>query len=268
MTLDIRRHVLVLAATVAAALLASGVALLLASGAGAATLLFPNLKTLKPTDLRFDTATVNGSTHNVLRFSNTVWNSGVGPLEIRARTVTTTSGKKTRVSQRIYDNAGGYVSRYAGDMIYHSSHNHFHFQNFASYELWTRADYDAWLASGRTQGQAQRRGTKTTFCLMDTAQVQTLPGSPSSARYTQCGQNFQGISVGWADEYLYSLPEQWIDLGTSALPDGDYVLRSVADPNNRLYESANKNDPSRESAQANEAVTFFSVTAGAITITG
>lgn len=255
-------------ATMAAALLlGSGVALLsYTSAVLAATSLYPDLKTLTPTALRFDTATIDGSTHNVLRFSNTVWNAGEGRMELRATTVKTTAGKKTRVRQRIYDDAGGYTTRLAGDMVYHATHNHFHFENFARYELWTRTAYDNWVASGRSQGQAQRRATKTTFCLMDTRIEKALPGTPSSAYYTQCGQSFQGISVGWGDEYRYSLPDQWIDLGTSNLANGDYVLRSVADPNDRLYESANKNNSTRESAQANEAVTFFSVDGSTITV--
>jgi hypothetical protein len=69
--------------------------------------------------------------------------------------------------------------------------------------------------------------------------------------------------VGWADKYDYSLPDQWIDLGTTSyLLDGNYVLRSVADPKNRIYESANKNDTSRESQETNAAVTFFRVSGG------
>jgi hypothetical protein len=261
-----KRAVLLMATMATALLLGSGAALLSTSVALGATSLYPDLKTLKPTDLRFDTAIINGSTHNVLRFSNTVWNSGKGPMELRAKTVETTAGKKTRVRQRIYDDAGGYITRVAGDMVYHAAHNHFHFENFASYELWTRTAYDNWLASGRSQGQAQRRATKTTFCLMDTRMEKALPGTPSSAYYTQCGQSFQGISVGWGDKYRYSLADQWIDLGTSNLANGNYVLRSVADPNNRLYESANKNDLSRESVRANEAVTFFSVNGSTITV--
>ena len=256
-----RRAVFLLASLVAAVVLASAVAL-------AATPLYPDLKTLKPTDLRFGAATINGSTHQVLRFSNTVWNAGQGSLELRAKTVQTTSGRKSRVSQRIYDDVGGYTTKNVGDMVYHASHSHFHFQDFAEYELWTRTEYDNWLASGRTQGQAQRRGTKTTFCLMDTGLVQSLPGSPASARYTACDLSLQGISVGWGDKYRYSLPDQWIDLGTSRLADGNYALRSIADPKNRIYESANKSDTSRESPQANEAVTFFTVQGGTVKVTG
>ncbi len=262
-----RRPTLLLMATMALALLlGSGLALLSASKtAQAATPLYPDLKTLKPADLRFATATINGSTHQVLRFSNTAWNAGQGRLELRASTVSTTSGNKTRVYQRIYDSAGGYTRKYVGDFVYHSSHNHFHFQDFAQYQLWTRADYDRWLSGG--QGQAKRKGAKTTFCLMDTYRVRALTGSPSSAYYTTCGKTLQGISVGWGDKYGYHLPGQWIDLGTSRLPDGDYVLRSVADPKNKLYESPNKNDKSRESPRANAGVTFFRVSGGTITIT-
>jgi hypothetical protein len=232
----------------------------------AATPLYPNLKTLKPMDLRFGTQTINGTTHKVLRFSNTVWNAGEGRLELRANTVSTSSGKKTRVNQYVYDNAGGFTSKYVGDMVFHSSHNHFHFQDFARYELWTRADYDNWVASNRAQGQAIKRGAKTTFCIMDTNLVQRLPNSLTNSVYNSCSPSVQGMSVGWGDTYGYYLADQWIDLGTSSLPNGQYVLRSVADPSNNLYESANRSDTSREGQQENEAVTFFTVQASTITI--
>jgi hypothetical protein len=67
------------------------------------------------------------------------------------------------------------------------------------------------------------------------------------------------MSVGWGDTYGWTLPEQWIDLGSAFLADGTYVLRSVADPRNKLYESAQKSDAARESALANEAITVFTV---------
>ncbi len=254
-----------------AVLLGTGAALLSASGALlAATPLYPNLETLKPTDLRFGTATINGSTHRVLRFSNTVWNSGEGRLHLQATTVNTSSGKKTKVDQRIYYGTkptDPYTTQFVGNFVYHASHSHFHFENFADYELWTKADYD----SG--QGQARWRGKKTTFCIMDTRRVQALPGSPTSAYYSTCGKYVQGLSIGWGDKYGYSLPDQWIDLGTSRLPDGEYVLRSVADPSNSIYESPDKSEPSREDSGDREgsgdnaAITCFKVQGGTITVT-
>src|SRR3954463_4074336 len=66
-----------------------GAALLLATlwsaaSATAATAQYPDLKTLPPRLLRFDTVDVSGGdttasgVHDVLRFSNTVWNGGPG----------------------------------------------------------------------------------------------------------------------------------------------------------------------------------------------
>jgi len=218
--------------------------------ASAATAKHPNLKTLAPSSLQFDTEVIDGATHWVLRFSNTVWNAGTGPLELLAAVDTSTGATKTRVTQRVYNTDGTWTDSTAGYFEYHQGHDHFHFGNFAEYELWPRAEYDAWVASGRSRGQAQRRGAKTTFCIMDTGRVQALPDSPSSAVYRTCNPNKQGLSVGWGDTYGYRLPEQWIDLGTSRLADGSYVLRSIADPKNLLIES-NENDQ--------EAVRFFRV---------
>jgi len=229
----------------------------------AASFLYPDLKTIPPADLRLDYQLINGATHYLLRFSNTSWNAGDGRLELRGETIL---NNKTKVNQRIYDSLGNFTEVYVGDFVFHPSHNHFHFENYADYELWTQAEYNNWIASGRNNGQAQKRGSKTTFCIMDNVKIQNLPGSPASPQYSQCGQTLQGMSIGWGDIYLYTLPDQWIDLGTSPLPAGSYVLRSVVDPKNLIVESAN-NDASREGATANEAVTYFTFKAGKLRIT-
>jgi len=227
---------------------------------------YPDLRTLVPKDLRFDTETIDGSLHHVLRLSNTVWHAGEGRLELRGESPPGVT--KTRVYQRIYAAAGSLAfEEQVGEFDYHPEHGHWHFGDFAEYELWTKAEYDKWIAEGRKVGAAQRRGTKTTFCIIDTKHVDnSLPGSPSSAQYTQCNNALQGLSIGWGDTYPYYLYEQWVDLGPSPLPDGQYVLRSIADPKDRIYESANKGDPTRESAEANEATTFFRVQRGRIRI--
>lgn len=236
-------------------------------------LLYPNLKTLKPAGLRFDTETIGGTTHQVLRFSNTVYNSGQGPLEMLGKTITTSTGEeKTRVYQRLYSATGTRETTGAvGTFVYHPTHNHFHFGQFAEYQLWTRAGYDAWLQSGRTEGSPRRAdllSSKVTFCITDYRRVRLKPGSPRYAVYNQCGRHLQGLSVGWGDTYMYHLPDQWVDLGTTPLASGRYVLRSVADPLNRIYESENKRGSSRESRRANAAVTYFTVKGNTITVTG
>ena len=100
---------------------------------------------------------------------------------------------------------------------------------------------------------------------MDTARLDpTRPGSPISPAYTTCGRNTQGMSVGWADTYGWQLADQWVVLNSAGLADGLYVLRSIADPLNVLYESPNRADSTVESRTANEGLTSFRVVAGSI----
>jgi hypothetical protein len=253
-------------------LVASSVALASsAAPASAATLRYPNLKTLPPRDLRFDTADVDASEatvmHNVLRFSNTVWNAGPGPLEVRGKiNLETKTGPAT---QRVYDDAGGYTEFPAGSFYWHAAHQHYHYDNWGRYELWTKSGYEAWLASGRTVGNPVV-GAKTTSCMIDEEFIRNVPNQPYPPVYgtegcfpDSQGNMRQGISPGWGDTYDYFRFEQWIDLGEKgSLADGQYVLRSVADPTNKIYESPNKEDPARESQEDNEAITMFAVQGG------
>jgi hypothetical protein len=160
------------------------------------------------------------------------------------------------VDQWVYDGADTPAAIYpAGDFVWSPSHLHFHFDDFARYELWREENY----LHGTGEPLA---GSKTTFCLSDTAPIGSSPAQP---RYSQCTPAVQGIDVGWGDLYDAALPGQWIELGKRALPDGDYALRIIADPENRVYESPDNADGSKEGARANEGVRFFRVDQGAIT---
>lgn len=233
---------------------------------------YPDLRTLPPSDLKFDTAVVDGVSRPVLRFANTVWNAGRGPLHLVAKN--DKAQKKSQVFQRIYSDytaTGAYTERRVGEFVLHPGHNHFHFENFAHYQLWEAAAWDQWVAANRpTEERALRRGAKTTFCIMDTHQRDaTLVGSPKAAAYKLCGRTTQGMSVGWGDTYGAHLADQWIILDTPVLADGSYVLRSVADPLNVLQESAIEDAPTnadQEGARANEAITRFSVRNGVISL--
>jgi hypothetical protein len=230
---------------------------------------YPDLRTLPPHDLRFDTVPIDGVMRPVLRFSNEAWNAGSGPLHLVAKT--DRQSKKSQVVQRIYSSStasGQYDQRRVGDFVFHAAHDHFHFEDFAEYQLWPAAAWDRWVADGRptaTERSSLRgRGVKTTFCIMDTDRVGgDLPGSPLSGVYNTCGRTMQGMSVGWGDSYGYYLPDQWVVLD-GALPDGSYVLRSVTDPLNLIYESSNRGDATVESRTANEAFTRFDVVGGTI----
>jgi hypothetical protein len=244
----------------------------LPTAAVAASPLYPNLRTLPPRDLRFDTTDVSanaeGVIHNVLRFSNTVWNAGEGPLELRG--TINPSTKTGTAFQRVYDNEGGFKDVETGNTFYwHAAHQHYHFDNWGRYELWTKADYDNWIAGGRKEGNPII-GSKTTSCVEDEEFIKNLPHQPYPPAYEANGcfpnsQNLmlQGLSPGWGDTYDYYRPDQWIDLGANGkLADGTYVLRSVVDPLNKIYESANKSDPATEGEIDNEAITVFNVEGG------
>jgi glucose/arabinose dehydrogenase len=223
-------------------------------------LLYPDLRTLPPTDLQFGTEVIEGESRHVLRFENSIWNAGEGPLELRPISET-----DPEVFQRIYDSEGTFVERLAGEFVFHEAHDHWHFDDFTRFELWTRSSYDAWLESDRTQGEPEWSIGKVSFCIMDIVQIEELPGSPSSQVYPDtCPLGVQGISVGWADVYEATLEEQWIELGPDPLPDGEYVLRSVADPLTLVHESPGGQDPDREGEESNEADVAFSVEGGRI----
>jgi concanavalin A-like lectin/glucanase superfamily protein/fibronectin type III domain protein len=241
-----------------------------APAASAATALYPDLRTLPPRDLRFEFTDTDQGKQNVLRFSNTTWNAGQGPLEIGA---TVPSGATSVPATQTVRYDDGSTAKYnVGDYTIHVQHQHFHYADWGRYELWTKAAYDAWIAAGRPAStQPDIIGTKTTSCVLDEEFIASLPGTPYPRVYPDAGCDptwngtiKSGLSVGWGDTYDYYRYDQWIPLGANKLADGTYVLRSIADPNNKVYESANKSDTSRESQASNEATVIVKVVGGAI----
>lgn len=102
-------------------------------------------------------------------------------------------------------------------------HDHFHFRNYATYELISVATGAVVLAA--------KRG----FCMIDV--TRELSGSQSGKRtYDVCGNRstpgFQGISVGWADSYHRTLDGQYFVLDEPAAPvePGEYVVRITVNP--------------------------------------
>ncbi|HNA88654.1 MAG TPA: Ig-like domain-containing protein [Anaerolineales bacterium] len=239
----------------------------------ASNLRFPDLRTLPPRDLRFDRTDVDAESpvamHNVLRFSNTVYNAGEGKMEMWGSINPVT--KNGIAYQRVYDTDGTYMDYQVGIFYYHIPHDHYHFEDWGQYELWSKADYEDFLANGGSSAEYTHIGTKTTACVLDEEFITTLIETPFPGVYpwTGCMPNaenlmVEGLSVGWGDTYDYYRFEQWIDLGQGTLADGDYVLRSISDPLNKMYESAGKADPIKESVADNEAVTYFTISGGNI----
>jgi len=159
-----------------------------------------------------------------LVFSATTWNNGDGPLVLVAGD-TDSATLRQKVDQRVFLSDGTFYDRNVGIFEWHPAHNHFHFEDYA---LYTLQPFDA-------PGASERTSAKTSFCIMDTTQVDTrLPGAPNKPVYVTCGNAMQGMSVGWGDTYGSQLAGQSIDL--TGLPDGVYKLIIEADPKKRLLE--------------------------------
>jgi hypothetical protein len=98
---------------------------------------------------------------------------------------------------------------------YSECHDHYHFDDFASYEL---LDAGGIVATGRKQA----------FCLLDTY---SWAWRNEQGTY-DCAN--QGIGRGFADIYEADLPCQWIDV--TDVPPGDYTLRATL--NRPQYDAA------------------------------
>ena len=207
---------------------------------------YPDLRTQRPSNLFFDEL-ADGT--RVLRFNNTVWNAGPGRLEMEGNP--NPQGPGQPVYQNLYDKRGNQVGRdrVNSDFVYHPTHDHFHFADFASYRLLKQDKRGGYQPAAKQQ----RFGDKTGFCIMDTKPI----NSPAQATYFACAREVQGLSVGWADVYDYTLDDQWVALRGGGLKDGEYALESTADPTNKLDEGGADDN--------NAATTYFTVRGGQLT---
>lgn len=227
--------------TLLAVLAAGALAAPSAEATTAQTKHYPDLRTLKPSDLnilRQCTLLLFGNCKKHLRFSNTVWNSGDGRLELRPMNDSVLG--KTKALQRVWshDSSGAWhlVEEVpVGEFEFHLSHNHWHFEGFANYSLVNEN------ADGSIGNNVRRSSQKTTFCVIDTDKVDANLEHSGTQTYTNCGQNdITGLTVGWGDEYGYHLSGQSIDI--TNVPDGRYWLVSSADFQDRLFETDNSNN--------------------------
>lgn len=218
------------------------------SDVAAGPALYPDLRTQQLVELRF--AQLVDGTH-VLRFTNEVWNAGDGPIELEAPSPK--KRKKRRRDMVLYQNlydapVDGRRSarrRVHGRIIFHADHGHYHFADFAKYEL---------LECGAA-GDCELIGEspKVSFCLVDSE----LVAGSHPRQYTVCElKEPQGITPGYSDVYAWNLPDQWVVLQDGPLADGEYALRSTADPGNQLNEGGGERELN------NAAVVYFTVDSG------
>jgi hypothetical protein len=202
-----------------------------------------------------------------LRFDNEVVNNPDGdavlrgPLEVYPDSNGCGSENQRLAIQRVYldnsehtasagffdrPNDTAYYDHPAGCMVFHTKHQHWHFDAFARYLLYLCDPATAETDCVRT-GTAVRDSGKTTFCIADVWRREpALPGSPSNDHYgNDCGRNSsQGLSIGWGDEYPKNVEGQTFDISNAAeVPDTTwYCFVTQADPQNTLLESDETNN--------------------------
>jgi hypothetical protein len=192
----------------------------------------PDLGMAKFRDLQVQ-RTTDG--RKLLRFSSIIVNVGDGRFEARGQRPNTGTSTMT-VSQRIYNDAGGYRNVATDAVMYYSGdgHNHWHVRDLESFTL-KRLDNGVKVGTGAKHG----------FCFYDNYRY----GSTRAPFYTlaggACGISSDlrvkmGLSVGWGDIYDWNLPGQYIDI--TRLSPGKYKLWGVADPSGWFQEEVGTNN--------------------------
>lgn len=176
-----------------------------------------------------------------LQFSANVWNAGNSPLVVDGFRRT---GEDVMDAYQYFLDADGNQVAYrpVGTMVWHPapSHNHWHFTDFATYEL---------LSADKTRAVRSR---KESFCLANTDAVDLTGAGAAWEAYEEdlgsvCGgyetrSIREVLSAGWGDTYTQVRAGQSFRIKN--LPDGVYFVRVLANPDDRLVETDTTNNES------------------------
>ena len=204
---------------------------------------FVQTQTLTASNCQVVEGSTQAGTRKLLRFTFTTPNNGPGDLAV------------------------GAPSQHPDLFVFAQCHQHYHFREYADYRLWTPSQFSAWdqlrvanpnmlpeeILAAHPELQPVI-GAKAGFCVIDIVQYQA--GTPS--HFGSCSSD-QGISVGWADEYHWSLDGQFVDVTDVA--DGTYVLEAEVNAERVFIETNYANN------RASRTVTLGTGGGGTITLT-
>ena len=166
----------------------------------------------------------------VLRFPTYAMNVGAHALEL--------VGSPTTTSPFVWsaDQCVSWVEKVCrareavGEFVWHPQHNHFHFADFATYELrrLTSSGTPDFSSAGLLASSP-----KVSFCLQDTEMNRADAPPPT---YVGCAGALQGISAGWTDLYDTGLPGQHLPI--AGLSDGEYAIVITLNPDGMLRETS------------------------------
>jgi hypothetical protein len=194
----------------------------------------PDLGMAPLRNFSIDTSTMSG--HRLLRYTTVIVNVGAGPFEVHGHRPDTSTTTMT-VTQRVFDDAGGYRDVTTAATMFYSGdgHNHWHVRDLETSDL-KRLDNGVKVGSGAKHG----------FCFFDNTPYRlSLPGAPQAALYRNCGtatslEVTPGLSVGWGDTYSANLAFQYVDI--TGISNGRYRLHVTADASNWFEETNNANN--------------------------
>jgi hypothetical protein len=183
-----------------------------------------------------------------IRFSTSVANLGDGPLEMLGRYEEST--QKTLASQRILYADGNTTEHEIGRFLLHPQHQHWHFEDFFVFELWT--------VKGERLEQMVATTGKLTFCLVDSyPAADPVSNGVAKPSILECNSEVQGLSSGWEETYEADWDGQELDI--PEMPDGIYAIRTIVDPDDRVHELNEGN---------NESVALVQITGDDIVVLG
>jgi hypothetical protein len=206
-----------------------------AAAAGAVAATRPDLRSLPAFGMNISG---NG---NYLRFFATVWNGGDSPLVVDG--FRRADENVMDAYQYFFDGDGhqtGYEKVGAMHWDARSTHQHWHFEDFARYALLDASKVEA------------VRSKKEAFCLAPTDAVDlTVPNAAwnveNSDLSTACGDSSalsirEVLASGWGDTYAQFRAGQSFDL--RGLPNGTYYVAVIANPDGNLVEGDTANNTS------------------------
>jgi hypothetical protein len=193
------------------------------------TALYPDMRTVVPQHLNL----VNEHQRDLLRFSNGIANTGGGPWAMRPDPPLDQATDTTTAIQEIRSNGSYYKCGEQPKQVtacydvlrefptsqfeFHPAHNHWHMGDVALFEV---------RKGSPTGPVVGGNSIKTTFCLIDWYKLED--NAPASERvFFDCYTSYQGISVGWVDQYHQATTGQEVDL-TGVPNANDYYLVSTA----------------------------------------
>jgi hypothetical protein len=174
---------------------------------------------------------------DLLNFGATVWIGGTSPLDVEGFR---SHGSPVMQAYQYFWQNGHVIGRARVGTMGFAGYNHWHFQQFARYQLLN--------ASRAVAVRSHKEG----FCIAPTDGVDLLlphaVWQPNSIGLLgQCGSPTalwvqEYLPVGWGDTYFQTVPGQSFNI--THLPNGTYYIEVIANPLKVLHESNMSNDVS------------------------